>query len=357
MGDNLDAEEYVYKKEVIRFMCNKVTIAIASYNNGQFIERCIDSVINQSYRQLDILVVDDGSIDDTLSRINKYKADRRVRTIVKENGGLSSVRQVCLAEAIGDYICFIDADDYLEPTSVELMLTKMISEDSDICVSSTAFVDEEGKLILFWKMDETSRAIKLSLNEITNPRSKYARELYLSDSWNKMYRIEFLRNSGVVFCMPKGLNGTDTLFNHAIALHLPSYSKIKDVCYIHVMYNHSAVHRKHKDLQESFRIITKYLIEESNRLAIEDKMNSSLTSFYYKGLFDAYKDIYEEYNGEDLQHEYEILYNKHMYNIEELGVIDKRVRDIGSISLWMFRFLLKHKRSFMPFFIKIAIKF
>lgn len=334
-------------------MCNKVTIAIASYNNGQYIERCLDSVVNQSYKQLDILIVDDGSKDDTSERLNKYILDSRVRTIFKENGGLSSVRQTCLIEAIGDYICFIDADDYLEPNSVEVMLQKMISDGSDICVSSTVFVDEEGKQVLLWKMNETDHSIKLSLNEITNPKAKYTKKLYLSDSWNKMYRIEFLRNSGVMFCMPKGLNGTDTLFNHAIALHLPSYSIINDVCYIHVMYNLSAAHRRHKDIQESFKIITKYLIEESNRLAIEDKMNRALTSFYYKGLLYAYQDIYEEYRGGELQKEYENLYNRHKDNIVELGVKDKGLQGLGSITLWVFKFLLKNKRTLMPYFIKI----
>ena len=94
-------------------MNNLVTVAIASYNNGAYVERCIDSVLNQNNKKLDIMIVDDGSKDETQILLDKYRDNERIRVILRDNGGLSSVRQLCQEQAKGEYICFVDADDYL----------------------------------------------------------------------------------------------------------------------------------------------------------------------------------------------------------------------------------------------------
>ena len=124
-----------------------VTVAIASYNNASYIERCVLSVINQSYINLDIVIVDDGSKDDTQLRIKKYLLDNRIRFVTKDNGGLSSVRQMGLDLAFGDYICFIDSDDYIAPSYIQTMLSKMQKDKSDICVCSTRFEDIDGNYL------------------------------------------------------------------------------------------------------------------------------------------------------------------------------------------------------------------
>lgn len=278
-----------------------VTIAIASYNNSLFIERCVDSVINQTYHQLEIIIVDDGSTDNTLDRIEKYKSDIRVKIVRKENGGLSSVRQMSLDIATGDYICFIDADDYLEKTYVEKMLSKLLADKSQVCVCSTKFVDQKGFLLRSetqtFSCYDSSQPIIASPEKLTISNNPELKQLHLSDSWNKMYGVPFLKKTGVRFSMPKGMNGTDTLFNRLLFLHKPVYSTIKEECYVHVIYSSSAVHRKKKDLLGSFMIINEKMIEECENLNIRSQLDIYLTLKLYSGLHVACIDFYNEENG------------------------------------------------------------
>lgn len=275
---------------------NIVTIAIASFNNGPYLERCMDSVINQTYRNIEILIVDDGSQDNTKEIIKKYKDDKRVRIILKENGGLSSVRQRALDEAVGDYICFIDADDYLLPTFVEKMLNKLRCDGTDICVCGTRFEDAEGnELINYSKSYSCPTSLKpvvTTWQALNAPRKNGVGKLLLSDSWNKMYRLSVLKKAGVKFHMPKGLNGSDSDFNLILALHALHYSTIKDLGYVHVMYNSSAVHRKNKDIDATFRFIVLDMINESEKMGMLDKHKTCISSLWYNAQDVIFDDIY-----------------------------------------------------------------
>lgn len=279
----------------------KVTVSIASYNNAAYINRCIDSVINQTYQNLEILIVDDGSNDKTLELINKYQNDKRVVIIEKENGGLSSVRQKALDEATGNYICFIDADDYLDPHYVESMLAKLIIDGSDICVCSTRFESQTGVFLPVetraFRCEESIAPISLDFTISESDDGNANKQLHLSDSWNKMYNIDFLKKSEVKFSMPKGFNGSDTLFNRMLAIHSPCYSTVKDELYIHVIYPSSAVHRKNKNLLFSYQYITENIINESRRLGMYGKTKRMIISKYQKNLFDVLVDEFKENNS------------------------------------------------------------
>ena len=267
-----------------------------SYNNGKYIGRCVESVLSQSYSFLEVLVVDDGSTDNTLSLMNDYKKDSRFKLISKENGGLSSVRQRGLDEAKGDYICFIDADDYLAHSYLEKHVDNLLRTNADISVCSTRFELASGDYLPIeskgFACDNSNDALKLKSDKLNNGTFPY--NISLSDSWNKMYRMSFLRLTGVRFLLPKGLNGTDTAFNWKLALFEPTYSTIKEEEYIHVIYKSSAAHRKHKNLYTSFESITDQLIETTNEKNQFDLYKPAISSFYYGGLRMALTDVARE---------------------------------------------------------------
>ena len=281
-------------------MKDLITIAVASYNNGKYIDRCLDTVINQSYTNLDIIIVDDGSTDNTLSVCKKYISDSRIRIIVKENGGLSSVRQRALNEANGSFICFIDADDYLEPFYIDKMFCQMQIDKSDICICSTIVENEEGiinqKDTNAFLVQELS-PMKLSQESLSRNFSKLSSLLSMSDSWNKMYRISFIKDSGVCFVLPKGFNGTDLVFNHKLALHTPQYSFVNTSCYHHVLYTRSAVHRKKKELQNGFEYIFSDIVDETKKVNTFDLMKGIIVNLHFYFLRYAIQDIMEETNN------------------------------------------------------------
>lgn len=334
-----------------------VTIAIASYNNGKYIERCVESVIHQTYQDLEIMIVDDGSQDDTMSLLKKYKSDSRVNIVSKENGGLSSVRQMALEKATGDYICFIDADDYLADFYVESMLSKILEDGSNVCVCSTQFEKESGEPLqketnTFLCKDSISPIIVDSkkLSELGNQEIK---QLHISDSWNKMYDLAYLRSTGVRFCMPKGLNGTDSVFNRLLALHFPKYSTISGKGYIHVIYGSSAVHRKKKNLLKSFLTISEKTIEECEKLGIRQQMEDYISQRLYSQLHVAYLDVYRETkNYKEALSELDKMLVIYKDFVNEHRIKSTNVFKLRPKSLLLFTLLMKYFRPAVPAYVR-----
>lgn len=120
-----------------------VTIIIPVYNTGSFLDRCIKSVLNQLYLNIEIILVDDGSTDGSAQKCDEYASlDRRVKVIHKANGGVSSARNVGLNAAKGRYISFVDADDWIEPSFIGCLVANMIETKADL--SAVCFKYEYG---------------------------------------------------------------------------------------------------------------------------------------------------------------------------------------------------------------------
>ena len=101
-------------------MKDKISIIVPIYNMEKYLNKGVNSIINQSYENLEIILVNDGSTDDSLNICNKFKKkDKRVVVLKKENGGLSSARNYGIEHANGKYISFVDADDYIEKDYIE----------------------------------------------------------------------------------------------------------------------------------------------------------------------------------------------------------------------------------------------
>lgn len=110
-----------------------VSVIIPAYNIEDYIGRCLDSIISQTYKNLEIIVVDDGSRDYTGGILDNYaKKDRRIKVIHKENGGVSSARNKGIEAAEGDYIGFIDGDDLIEPEMYKTLVDLLEEENADI---------------------------------------------------------------------------------------------------------------------------------------------------------------------------------------------------------------------------------
>lgn len=110
----------------------KVSIIVPAYNESLRIRKCIDSLLNQTYKDIEILVIDDGSTDNTVSILNEYNDDR-LKVISKTNGGQGSARNLGIKKANGEYLMFVDSDDYVSETIVEKLL-KNTDKDTDITI-------------------------------------------------------------------------------------------------------------------------------------------------------------------------------------------------------------------------------
>ena len=123
------------------------SVIVPAYNNGKYISKCIDSVLKQTFSDLELIVVNDGSTDDTVEVIKEFeKQDARFKLINKENGGVSSARNVALDQVKGQYVLFLDSDDWYEPDYCKDLADILKENDADI-IFSTKFYIGESKIV------------------------------------------------------------------------------------------------------------------------------------------------------------------------------------------------------------------
>ncbi|WP_199453853.1 glycosyltransferase family 2 protein [Marinobacter sp. bablab_jr008] len=122
-----------------------VSVVIATYNMGQYLPLAIDSVLNQTWTNLEVVVVDDGSEDDTREQMKKYGGDPRVRYIPTENKGQPQAKNRGLQEAKGDFIAFCDADDLWQPHKLEVQIPCFDNEDVGVVYSEVSYIDQHGE--------------------------------------------------------------------------------------------------------------------------------------------------------------------------------------------------------------------
>lgn len=175
----------------------KVSIIVAIYNIEEYLNRCLGSLKDQTFADFEVLCVNDGSKDGSGNIIDKFVLeDKRFKHLLKENGGLSDARNYGLQYAQGDYILFIDGDDYIESNLVEIVYNRMINEDLDLCIFDfyQNFILTGNKEIIHNHFDE---------NKVYNLNSDKELLCYVNNcAWNKMYKKElFLKNS---ILYPKG---------------------------------------------------------------------------------------------------------------------------------------------------------
>ena len=178
-----------------------VTIIIPVYNARSTLQRCVDSVINQTYRSWNLILVDDGSVDGSDKLCDEYvKKDARILVIHQHNRGVSVARNVGLENAKGEFVTFIDSDDYVD----KLYLEHLCSRDADYIVSGMQDMPEGHATTLkdgFYKDDEMGIILSREINSIL-----------FKSPWCKLYRMIIIRNAHLMFDS-KIRFGEDSLFN------------------------------------------------------------------------------------------------------------------------------------------------
>lgn len=127
----------------------KISVIVPVYNVEKYIKKCLDSLVNQTLDGVEIIVVNDGSPDNSQKIIDEYtKKYKNVKSYIKENGGLSDARNYGIKKATGEYISFVDSDDYIRNDMLEIMYNYAIKEDLDVVVCDSINVYDNGSEIL-----------------------------------------------------------------------------------------------------------------------------------------------------------------------------------------------------------------
>lgn len=152
-------------------MC-KISIIVPVYNTSKYLGKCLNSLINQTYRNIEIIVVNDGSTDDSLDLAKRIaKTDDRIKVYSKENGGLSSARNFGISKTNGEYIGFVDSDDYVEKNMFEKLYGMIKSTRAKMAICGWYLVENEQIRKCKFKCDEVTltdeQAIDMLLNHVS----------------------------------------------------------------------------------------------------------------------------------------------------------------------------------------------
>lgn len=170
----------------------KISVIIPVYNVEKYIRECVESVLNQTFKDIEIIAVNDGTKDNSIKIIEEYLSDGRLKIINKENGGLSSARNEGMKVARGEYIYFIDSDDFIEKDVLEVLYKNLESEKLDIVFSNFSFYNDKTK-------KEKKAKFTFPFEEKINKGYYFLYNGEEINVWNRLYRKEFLEKYNFKF--------------------------------------------------------------------------------------------------------------------------------------------------------------
>ena len=245
----------------------KVSVIVPVYNGEKSVKRCADSILNQDYPELELILVDDGSRDRSWEIMQGLAAaDSRVKAIHQENGGVSSARNRALNEAGGTYVQFADVDDWLPMDATKLLAREMEARSAELVVGDfyrvvDGNVSEKGSI-------ETGGT--LSLQQYANEMMLAPADLYYGVLWNKLYRRDIIARYGIR--MDENISySEDMIFNLEYLLHVRSVAILKAPVYYY-QYTRGS------------------LVDQSLNLSSTVKMKKNVIGYYnefFRKTFDA----------------------------------------------------------------------
>lgn len=270
-------------------MRHKVSIIVPIYNVEKYLDRCVQSILNQTLKEIEIILVDDGSPDGCPAMCDEYaKQDSRVKVIHKKNGGLGLARNSGLEIATGEYVAFVDSDDFVNPDMYEKLYNTAKHKNLDTCYCGFNYYNSETRNVRRrQEVDGTTvfrgkTEVKNFLLDMVGPALPYPHEVkYLMCVWKAIYSLDLIRHEKILFDNEKIIASEDILFH---CLYLPKADAvgfIPDCCYFYCE-NGNSISRTYDE--GKFCRIVKSLLEVRHRL----EMNFTLPEYmphYQRCLF------------------------------------------------------------------------
>ncbi|MGE8593297.1 glycosyltransferase family 2 protein [Bifidobacterium hominis] len=194
-------------------MWQKVSIIVPVYNVERYLKRCIDSLIKQSYPNIEIILVDDGSTDNSFSFCKEYALkDSRIRVFHKENEGLGLTRNYGIERALGEYVTFVDSDDYLTLDAIESMLGKATATNADVVIATHYYKNEEQKVAVPERLYSGSEIEEALMVHMMGNKGNQLDALSYT-AWGKLYKKDLFIKNNLCFPSERKLIWEDLAFS------------------------------------------------------------------------------------------------------------------------------------------------
>ena len=215
-----------------------ISIIVPVYNVEAYLSKCLDSLVNQTYRDIEIICVNDGSTDGSLSILEQYAAkDGRVKIISQTNQGLSGARNTGIQVAQGEWMMFVDSDDWIEKDCCQRIYD--VSQDSDLVFFSyiREFSSSSAPKTILGSVNMTfgKQECLMLLERLIAPKGKELRQPdkidSLSTAWGKLYRTSIIKDQQLKFVSTKEIGTEDLLFNVEFFIHVQCSVYLHDALY------------------------------------------------------------------------------------------------------------------------------
>lgn len=258
-----------------------ISVIVPAYNASKYIEKCIQSVLNQDYNNFELIVINDGSTDNTLKILNKLsEKDNRIKIFNQENSGVSSARNLGLQKAVGKYITFLDSDDSLLENALSSFISE-INDNVDFVICST-------------------REIKLSTMEVLLKRKSFNNkdeiksnfldfDTYIRRPWANLYRKSIIDNYNIKFPIDISF-GEDHIFNLEYLKHTEKAVVISDkIVYNYIIAHNGLCLKYHENMHQIEKKIYLKIVDFFGGLNnIPKKYHNHYVSCYLNGCIEYY---------------------------------------------------------------------
>lgn len=262
----------------------KITIIIPVYNGEKYIDRCLKSIICQLDDDVEVIIVDDGSNDNSSKICEKYKRDN-ISIIHQINQGVSVARNVGINKSVGELIVFVDIDDYIYPDFIRTV-KEVLLKDYDFVLFNYSY-DKYEEDFSDYEIELEEKDIKQLINKFLGQKKIFPQiSNHLNAPWGKVYKREFLTDNNIEF-IPGIKIGEDVIFNMNVFKYAQKAKYIDKKLYVY-SYNDnvsSAVHKYYENLLENDKEYYKHL---KNTIILDDEILSLFNSCIARGLIEYY---------------------------------------------------------------------
>jgi len=254
-----------------------ISIIVPVYNVERYLEKCVNSIINQTYKNLEIILVDDGATDSSGNMCDELaKSDNRIKVYHKENGGLSDARNYGVERATGDYIGFVDSDDYIDSEMYEKLYEAIKKENVDVAECSLKVI-YPGKIELF-----TDEKYYKVLGKTEYLEEYLTIKKVFGSVWTKLIKSDVAKK--LVF--PKGKLYEDTYYAYDLINIANSFVLIDSPSYNYLMRENSITNSK---MYAYFSVLNSILLEENYR---NNEYYSEILSYFKRNYISLLKNKY-----------------------------------------------------------------
>ena len=246
------------------FLCDLISVVIPVKNMELYIEKCIESLLNSNYVDIEIIIVDFGSIDNTMNIINDYIDNNNNIYLYQDfDGDAASARNLGIKKAKGKYITFLDADDWVSADFLSILKNLLSKNNADIVNCGYKNVNSDLTFDSYRIFEEAiydinSINIKYVMHELVNGRLNF-------EVWNKMYKKDFIEKNKINFNSTNGISGEDIYFNFTAIINCPKIINTKECLYNHLIRKNSLANNKDIEFTNRFITLIKLLYEYSKK--------------------------------------------------------------------------------------------